>query len=35
MIIWRMLIACWLPKATNAHTVCVIFIALPLQQWLY
>jgi hypothetical protein len=34
MIIWRMRIACWRPKATNAHTVCVILIAFPLQQWL-
>ena len=24
MIIWHMRIACWIPKATNAHTGCVI-----------
>jgi len=35
MIIWRMRIACWIPKATNAHTGCEILIALPLQQWLH
>jgi hypothetical protein len=23
MTIWRMRIACWIPKATNAHTVVV------------
>jgi len=34
MIIWRMRIACWIPKATNAYAVCVILIAAPLQQWL-
>jgi hypothetical protein len=33
--IWRMRIACWIPKATNAHTGCVILIAFPLQQWLH
>jgi len=26
MIIWRMRIACWIPKATNAHTGCVFLI---------
>ena len=30
-----MRIACWLPKATNTHSEYVIFIALPLQQWLH
>jgi hypothetical protein len=25
-------IACWVTNATNAQTVCVIFIAFPLQQ---
>jgi len=35
MIIWRMRIACRIPKATNAHTTCVILIAFPLQQWLH
>ena len=35
MTIWRMLVACWIPKATNAHTqvVYVILIAFPLQHW--
>jgi len=32
MIIWRMRIACWIPKATNTHSENVIFIAFPLQQ---
>ena len=32
MAVWRMRIACWIPKATN--TQYVILIALPLQQWL-
>jgi len=31
MAIWRMRIACWIPKATNAHTL----YTFPLQQWLY
>jgi len=26
--------ACWIPKATNTHSVYEIFIAFPLQQWL-
>jgi hypothetical protein len=34
-IIWRMRIACLLPKATNAHTGCVLLISFPLQQWLH
>ena len=34
-IIWRMRIASWIPKATNTHSQYVIFIASPLQQWLY
>ena len=33
--IWRMPIACWIPKATNTHSECVIFIAFPLQQCLH
>jgi hypothetical protein len=28
--IWRMRIACWIPKATNTHSQCVI-----LQQWFH
>ena len=30
MTIWRMRVACWIPKAANA-----ILIAFPLQQWLH
>ena len=33
MIIWRVRIACWIPKATNIHSEYVILIAFPLQQW--
>jgi len=32
MTIWRMRIACWIYKATNTHSECVILIAFPLQQ---
>jgi len=32
MTIWRMRIACWIPKATNTHSQYVIVIAFPLQQ---
>jgi len=35
MTIWRMRIACWIPKATDTHSEYVIFIAFPLQQWLH
>ena len=35
MTIWRMRIACWIPKATNTHTQYVILIAYPLQLWLH
>jgi len=34
MKIWRKLIACWIPKATNPNSEYIILIALPLQQWL-
>jgi hypothetical protein len=34
MTIWRMRIACWIPKATNTHSQYVILTAFPLQQWL-
>ena len=34
MTIQRMRIACWIPKATKAHSEYVILIALPQQQWL-
>ena len=33
--IWRMLIACWIPKATNAHSGNLEIIAFPLQQRLH
>jgi hypothetical protein len=32
--IWRMRIACWIPKATNTNSGCVRLTAFPLQQWL-
>ena len=32
--IWRMRIACWIPKATNTNSEYVILIAFPLPQWL-
>jgi hypothetical protein len=35
MTIWRMRIACWIMKATNAHSECVILSAFRLQQRLY
>ena len=35
MKIWRMRIACGIPKATNTHLVCVMFINFPLEQWLH
>jgi len=31
MTVWRMCIACRIPKATNAHSEYVILIAFPLQ----
>jgi len=33
MKIWRVRIACWIPKATKTHSEYVIFIAFPLRQW--
>jgi hypothetical protein len=30
---WRMRIACWIPKSTDTHSQYVILFALPLQQW--
>ena len=35
MTIWRMRTACWIHKATNTRTGCVILVAFPLQQWLH
>jgi hypothetical protein len=34
MTMWRMRIACWIPKAANTLTEHVILIAFSLQQWL-
>jgi hypothetical protein len=34
MTVWRMGIACWIPKATNAQWDYVLFIAFPLENWL-
>jgi len=33
-IIRRMRFACWVSKATDTHSECVIHIAFPLQKWL-
>ena len=35
MTVWGMHIACWLPKATNAHLDYVIITAFAWQQWLH
>jgi len=35
MTIWGTHSACWIPKATNSHTVYVILIAFQLQKWLH
>jgi len=35
MTVRRMRIACWITKATDTHSVYVISIAFPLQQWLH
>jgi hypothetical protein len=35
MAIWRMRIACWIPRAKNSRLGCVIFIDFPLRQWLH
>ena len=32
---WHMLIACWIPKATNTHSNYVTHIAVPVQQLLH
>ena len=34
MTTWLMRTACWITKATDTHSECVIFIAFVLQQWL-
>jgi len=33
--IWRISIACWIPKTTDTHLEYIILIAFPLQQLLY
>jgi len=33
MTIWRMRIACWIPRATNTHSGYIMLIAPPVQQW--
>jgi hypothetical protein len=33
--IWCIHIACWIPKATDTLSQCVILITFPLQQWLH
>jgi hypothetical protein len=35
IIIWRMLIACWIPKAQDLLSEYVTHIAVPLQLWLH
>jgi len=35
MGLWRMHIPCWIPKATNTRSQCVILSSFPLQQWLH
>ena len=35
MTIWRVRIACWIPKATDTHSEYVILLVFPLQQWLH
>jgi hypothetical protein len=35
LTIWRVRIACWIPKAKNTHSGYVIPIAFQQQQWLH
>jgi len=35
MTVWRMRIACWIPKTTNTHSDYVIIIVFPQQQSLH
>jgi len=35
MTIWRMHIACWIPKGTSTHSKYVILITFLLQQWFH
>ena len=34
MTVWRMRVACWIPKATNTYSEYVVLIAFPRQEWL-
>jgi len=35
LTIWRVRVACWIPKATDTHSEYVTRIAFPLQQQLH
>ena len=35
MAIWRICIACWIPKATDTHSQYAILLAFPPQQRLH
>jgi len=35
MTMWRMRIACWMPKTKDTHPEYVRLIAFLLQQWLH
>jgi hypothetical protein len=35
MAVWRMRIACWISRAKNKHSDCVILIVFPPLQWLH
>jgi len=35
MTIWRIRIACWIPKSTDTHSEYVMIVAFPLQEWLH
>jgi len=35
MTTWCMCISCWIPKAKNTPSECVILIAFPLKHWLH
>jgi hypothetical protein len=35
MTVYRLPFACWIPKAKNTPSECVILIVLPLLQWLH
>jgi hypothetical protein len=35
LTVWRMRIACWIPKAANTHSDSVMFSAFPVQQRLH